>query len=137
MLQTSVEIVNPGGTRRPALVISASPDPLPPSRSFMCRLPSALPRPKEYTCLPLLEPGGRDLGFAVRRLLDCFVRFAIYISVAVFRVAQGFSPAVPTRGRRPRQQPSPRREQSARYRRRTSCQRFASAAASPAASLAG
>src|SRR4051812_30846775 len=49
MLQTSVEIVNPGGTGRPALVISARPEPLPPSRSFMLRLPSALPAPKKYT----------------------------------------------------------------------------------------
>src|SRR5262249_38304643 len=49
MLQTSVEIVKPGGTGRPALVISASPDPLPPSRSFMLWLPSALPPPKKYT----------------------------------------------------------------------------------------
>src|ERR1700676_3053742 len=50
MLQTSVEMVNPGGTGSPALVISASPEPLPPSRSFMCRLPSAFPLPKKYTC---------------------------------------------------------------------------------------
>src|SRR5206468_8967961 len=49
MLQTSVEMVNPGGTGRPAFVISASPDPLPPSRSFIVRLPSALPFAKEYT----------------------------------------------------------------------------------------
>ena len=61
MLQTSVEIVNPGGTGRPALVISARPEPLPPSRSFMCRLPSALPPPKKYTCF-------RDLAFVAR---DC------------------------------------------------------------------
>ena len=43
----SVAIVNPGGTGRPALVISASPAPLPPSRSFIVRLPSALPFPKK------------------------------------------------------------------------------------------
>src|SRR5207342_1788842 len=61
MLQTSVEIVNPGGTGRPALVISARPEPLPPSRSFMFRLPSAFPPPKKYTCF-------RDLGFGVRDL---------------------------------------------------------------------
>ena len=47
MLQTSVEIVKPGGTGSPALVISARPEPLPPSRSFMLRLPSALPLPKK------------------------------------------------------------------------------------------
>src|SRR6188768_2609776 len=49
MVQTSVEIVKPGGTGRPALVISARPDPLPPSTSFMWRLPSAFPFPKKYT----------------------------------------------------------------------------------------
>ena len=42
-------IVKPGGTGRPALVISARPEPLPPSRSFIVRSPSALPPPKKYT----------------------------------------------------------------------------------------
>src|ERR1700704_3448266 len=62
MLQTSVEIVKPGGTGRPAFVISARPAPLPPSRSFMLRLPSAFPLPKKYTyffafpVLPALVP---------------------------------------------------------------------------------
>jgi len=46
-LHASVEIVNPAGTGRPALVISARPAPLPPSVSFMVRLPSALPLPKK------------------------------------------------------------------------------------------
>src|SRR4029078_11250136 len=59
MLQTSVEIVNPGGTGRPAFVISARPAPFPPSRSFMMRLPSAFPLPKKYThflARPALSP---------------------------------------------------------------------------------
>src|SRR5262249_21452838 len=73
MLQTSVEIVKPGGTGRPALVISARPDPLPPSRSVMCRLPSALPLPKKNTCGRGLELGVRDLGLAL------LARFAIYV----------------------------------------------------------
>src|SRR3954454_24198418 len=64
MLQTSVEIVKPGGTGRPALVISARPEPLPPSRSFMFRLPSAFPEPKKYTYFPDLEPGAADLALA-------------------------------------------------------------------------
>src|SRR6185436_14662502 len=51
MLQTAVEMVKPGGTGSPALVISARPAPLPPSRSFIVRLPSAFPAPKKYTCL--------------------------------------------------------------------------------------
>src|SRR5688500_20173884 len=42
-------MVNPGGTGRPALVISARPEPLPPRRSFIVRSPSALPLPKKYT----------------------------------------------------------------------------------------
>src|SRR5467141_4979855 len=42
-------MVNPGGTGSPALLISASPAPLPPSTSFIFTLPSALPPPKEYT----------------------------------------------------------------------------------------
>src|SRR5579885_1025473 len=44
-------MVKPGGTGRPALVISASPAPLPPSTSFILPLPSALPPPKKYTYL--------------------------------------------------------------------------------------
>src|SRR6185437_1981618 len=44
-------MVNPGGTGRPALVISASPAPLPPSTSFILPSPSALPPPNEYTYL--------------------------------------------------------------------------------------
>src|SRR5438552_17129902 len=61
MLQTSVEMVNPGGTGRPALVISARPAPLPPRRSFMVRWPSAFPFAKKYTYF-------RDLGFGIRDL---------------------------------------------------------------------
>ena len=38
-LQASVVMVNPGGTGRPRLVISPRLAPLPPSRSFMSRLP--------------------------------------------------------------------------------------------------
>ena len=49
--QASVWMVNPGGTGNPALVISASPAPLPPSTSFILPLPSALPPPKKYTYL--------------------------------------------------------------------------------------
>src|SRR5271154_3683070 len=44
-------MVTPGGTGSPALVISASPAPLPPSSSFILPLPSALPPPKKYTYL--------------------------------------------------------------------------------------
>src|SRR6516225_8764047 len=42
-------MVKPGGTGRPALVISARPAPLPPRTSFILPLPSALPAPKKYT----------------------------------------------------------------------------------------
>src|SRR5271170_5273341 len=47
--QASVWMVNPGGTGRLALVISARPAPLPPSSAFILPLPSALPPPKKYT----------------------------------------------------------------------------------------
>src|SRR5258708_2614720 len=47
-------MVNPGGTGNPALVISASPAPLPPRSSFILPLPSALPPPKEKTYLVAL-----------------------------------------------------------------------------------
>src|SRR5262245_12114375 len=58
MLQASVEMVNPAGTGRPALVISARPAPLPPNVSFIVRFPSAVPLPKKYTNFfePPLEP---------------------------------------------------------------------------------
>ncbi len=45
MLQTSVLIVNPGGTGTPARLISARPEPFPPSVSFMVPSPSAVPPP--------------------------------------------------------------------------------------------
>src|ERR1035437_3015604 len=41
-------MVNPGGVGRPALVISARPAPLPPSRSFIPPLPSGSPPPHAY-----------------------------------------------------------------------------------------
>src|SRR6266849_6003607 len=44
-------MVNPGGTGSAALVISARPAPLPPSRSFISPRPSALPFAKRYTYL--------------------------------------------------------------------------------------
>ena len=46
-MQTSVVIVNPGGTGRPMLAISARFAPLPPSRFFISFVPSALPPPKK------------------------------------------------------------------------------------------
>src|SRR5258708_6505546 len=49
MLQTSVEMVNPGGTGSLARDISARPAPLPPSTSFILPSPSADPPPNEYT----------------------------------------------------------------------------------------
>src|ERR1019366_634800 len=45
-------MVKPGGTGRPRLAISARLAPLPPSRSFISALPSALPSPKVNTHLP-------------------------------------------------------------------------------------
>src|SRR5665647_2138025 len=45
-------MVKPGGTGRPRLAISARLAPLPPSRSRISALPSALPSPKVNTHLP-------------------------------------------------------------------------------------
>src|SRR5882762_7867770 len=42
-------MVNPAGTGRPILVISARPAPLPPRSSRQVPSPSALPAPKKYT----------------------------------------------------------------------------------------
>src|SRR5437588_13092739 len=70
MLQTSVEIVKPGGTGKPALVISARPAPLPPSRSFMLRLPSAFLFPKKKTYFLWLVARGWWLDFFAVGFLD-------------------------------------------------------------------
>src|SRR6185503_20589961 len=48
-MQAVVVMVNPGGTGRPALAISARLAPLPPSRSRSVRSPSDLAPPKKYT----------------------------------------------------------------------------------------
>src|SRR4051794_28005907 len=45
-------MVKPGGTGRPRLAISARLAPLPPSRSRMSALPSALPSPNVNTHFP-------------------------------------------------------------------------------------
>src|ERR1700722_7732037 len=45
-------MVKPGGTGKPRLAISARLAPLPPSRSRISALPSALPSPKVNTHLP-------------------------------------------------------------------------------------
>src|SRR3954454_23675270 len=89
MLQTSVETVNPGGTGNPALVISARPDPLPPSRSFMWRLPSAFPDPKKYTYFLALPVGCGFSGvfraagfFGIRRLRQSNVQHVGILQVA-------------------------------------------------------
>src|SRR5712691_4943073 len=79
MLQTSVEIVKPGGTGRPAFVISARPAPLPPSRSFMFRLPSAFPLPKKYTCFLDFDLVDFAVAFlAINDSVDRFVNLQPY-----------------------------------------------------------
>src|ERR1700722_7692028 len=64
-------MVKPGGTGRPRLAISARLAPLPPNRSRMAALPSALPSPNVNTHLPdfaappsIAEPSGFDAGLA-------------------------------------------------------------------------
>src|SRR4051794_7083871 len=59
-------MVKPGGTGRPRLAISARLAPLPPSRSRMLALPSALPSPKVKTHLPDFATSAA--GFAAARL---------------------------------------------------------------------
>src|ERR1700685_3687517 len=73
-------MVNPGGTGRPAFVISARPAPLPPRTSFILPLPSALPPPKEYTYFV-------DVGLV-----------AVDFASAVF-VSAVFVPMIPVSGR--------------------------------------
>jgi hypothetical protein len=60
-MQTSVAIVNPGGTGSPIAVISARPAPFPPRRSRRFGSPSALPSPKKYTlsAMVAISWGGR------------------------------------------------------------------------------
>src|SRR3954468_21114659 len=55
-------MVKPGGTGRPRLAISARLAPLPPSRSRMSALPSALPSPNVNTHLPALAATGAALA---------------------------------------------------------------------------
>src|SRR5206468_9978382 len=90
MLQTSVEMVKPGGTGRPALVISASPDPLPPSRSFIDRLPSALPLPKKYTYFFAFGAAVRRCGLPARPARFAFACFDIN-GRSIMNLAIGYS----------------------------------------------
>src|SRR3978361_1547486 len=54
-------MVKPGGTGSPRLAISARLAPLPPSRSRMLALPSALPSPKVKTHLPAFAASAAGL----------------------------------------------------------------------------
>src|SRR3974390_1116733 len=54
----------PGGTGRPRLGISASPEPLPPRRLPMDAFPSARPSPKLKTHLPLAGEADFDADFS-------------------------------------------------------------------------
>src|SRR3954454_18035418 len=64
-------MVKPGGTGRPRLAISARLAPLPPSRSRMLALPSALPSPNVNTHLP--EFAAAAAGFAAAGFVGLFV----------------------------------------------------------------
>src|SRR3954447_12239696 len=65
-------MVKPGGTGRPRLAISARLAPLPPSRSRMLALPSALPSPKVNTHLP--DFTSCAAGFAATDLLALLLK---------------------------------------------------------------
>ena len=55
MVQTGVEMVKPAGTGSFALVISARPEPLPPSRSFMRSIAVGLAVTEEIDVLARLR----------------------------------------------------------------------------------
>src|ERR1700722_5948029 len=57
-------MVKPGGTGRPRLAISARLAPLPPSKSRICALPSALPSPNVNTHLPDFAASAAGLAAA-------------------------------------------------------------------------
>src|SRR5688572_9687131 len=107
MLQASVEIVNPAGTGRPALVISANPAPLPPRVSFIVRLPSALPFPKKYTNFfgPLAFVRFVFFVFAFFFVLFCFANLALLL---LFRYHLGNIGQLQDQSLEPPQQPKPR-----------------------------
>src|ERR1700676_4276542 len=106
--QTSVWMVKPGGTGSPALVISASPAPLPPRTSFIFPLPSALPPPNEETYLVGVffvscgSTSGRVIvGMTMSPLLQVLENHLMSVSVSILGGAalwccdksnQGFSP---------------------------------------------
>src|SRR4051812_21316398 len=72
-MQISVVMVNPDGTGIPKLVMSAKLAPLPPKRSFILPVPSALPLPKKYT-----------------RFFEVFLLLVLVIFFAVFLKEAGF-----------------------------------------------
>src|ERR1017187_7303976 len=99
-VQTSVVMVNPGGTGTPMLVISARFAPLPPSRFFMSLFPSALPPPKKYTRLmrfPAAWGLALDLvALGVRALVGFLVLFPVFYLVALeARALVGFMALLP------------------------------------------
>src|SRR5205807_5974902 len=83
-LHTAVVIVNPGGTGRPTRLISASPAPLPPSRSRIVALPSSN---NQMRFRAARAPAGRpaaDLRAAARRaagLRDVWVAMRLHLTI--------------------------------------------------------
>ena len=71
--QASVVIVKPGGTVTPRFVISASSQPLPPSRCRSALDPSAFPLAKAYTYLCRRAPLLGDAVRAPLRTLACAI----------------------------------------------------------------
>src|SRR6516225_4690720 len=81
-------MVNPGGTGRPRLAISARFAPLPPRRSRMPALPSALPSPKPKTHFwrdAFAATGLRGAAAAGLRLV-----VGVAARVGALRLAAGF-----------------------------------------------
>src|SRR5215471_1919234 len=79
-------MVKPGGTGRPRLAISARLAPLPPSRSRISDLPSALPSPKVKTHLPALTA----LGAAFAATLGAAALVAAFAAGFATGLAAGF-----------------------------------------------
>src|SRR5258708_21208319 len=81
-------MVKPGGTGRPRLAIWAKLAPLPPSKSRICALPSALPSPKVNTHLSAFTTSAAGL-LAATLLTGCGAGLAGPFFSALRAVAGG------------------------------------------------
>src|ERR1700687_6163723 len=80
-------MVKPGGTGRPRLAISARLAPLPPSKSRISALPSALPSPKMNTHLP--DFAASSAGLLATTLLGGFGAGLARVFLSALRALSG------------------------------------------------